>query len=144
MHLPFAARLQLWFICDPLWTFPLIHATRWQFHGSPTGSTSQLSVCALLSFCARVQPYLPTLILAYAPISCFGTCLWSTKGGRASLEGHAKGKKVVLEVRTFWGLALLRPTSRTGGGLALTRRTGGGGGLSANEAHGGGVKSRVP
>ena len=73
-----------------------------QFHGSKTGSTSQPSVRSILSICARVQPYLSSLILVYAPPSCSGTRLRSTDGGGGgSLNGRAKGKKSVLGVKNF-------------------------------------------
>ena len=84
----------------------------------------------------------PDLLLGYVPVVY-------RRGGGGSLEGPAKGKKAVLGVKIFWGLALPRRTGVVG--LALTSRTrvggfgadeahGGGGGVGANEAHGrGGV-----
>ena len=110
---------------------PSIHATTWQFHGSTTGSTPQLSVCAALSICACVQPYLshtcvcPNVLLAYPPVVF--------RGGGGSLEGPARGKKAILGVKMVFGFGAAE--AHWGGGLALTRRTGG---VGADEEHGGG------
>ena len=136
MHLPFAGELQSWFICDPSWTFPLIHGTRWQFHGSTTGSTSHLSVCAVLSIFARVKANLPSLILAYAPTSCSGTCLWSTEGG-GFIRGPCKLEKGRLGGENFLGFGAAEAHGG-GGGVGANESHGGGGGVGADEAHGGG------
>ena len=93
--------------------------------GSRTCNTSQPLVCGILSICARVLPYLTSLILVYTPSSCSGTRLRSTDGGGGFTKLPSKrGKRVFWGQKNFRGL---RGEAHGGGGAQRGARGGGGG-----------------